>query len=560
MSFDVVGFNFLEGLTHFLKVFGGVALTALIVSFILALIQYGGRGPGLYFKTLWQALVDFVHTSPRRVWAITELTWKESARKKALFVFVVFAILIMFAGWFLRDSVGRADLQLKIYVKFVLTAISWLTLPVILLLSCWGLPSDIKNRSLHTVVTKPIRRHEVVLGRFFGFTLVGTVILLVMGIVGYAWTVGQMPEAAKSELVGRVPVYGDMTYSNRNGDRPNFDDPNNLQNPASAATNVGDVWEFRSYIEGGTKSRTFYDFDNIDVAAAERAGQFRIEYNFEAFRTHKGDIEKRLLCRITIVNKETGLRVPLETFEVKEFSNRSADKTIILGGTDEEGNPIETITYREENTNEVKSVHIFDELLKGGDITVEVQCLDPGQFLGMARPDLFIRMPDRPFYVTFFKAVFGIWLQMVLIIVLGVTASCFVKGPVATLLTFGMLVIGSGFSELMQSLAIGTSEGGGPFESAYRMFMHLNPTVSIEDGPLKTIMTIVDQAALGFLWTVQYLFPQFEYYNMVPFVANGFDVPWKASLLPSILVTLAFVIPCLILGYFSMQLREMEAK
>jgi len=110
MSFDVVGFNFLEGLTHFLKVFGGVALTALIVSFILALIQYGGRGPGLYFKTLWQALVDFVHTSPRRVWAITELTWKESARKKALFVFVVFAILIMFAGWFLRDSVGRADL------------------------------------------------------------------------------------------------------------------------------------------------------------------------------------------------------------------------------------------------------------------------------------------------------------------------------------------------------------------------------------------------------------------------------------------------------------------
>ncbi|MCA8987564.1 MAG: ABC transporter permease, partial [Planctomycetaceae bacterium] len=384
MSFDVVGFDFLDGLIHFLKVFGGIAAIALIASFILSLVTYGGRGFGLFFKTLYEAVVDFARTSPRRVLALAYHTWLEATRKKALFVFVVFAILIMFAGWFLRDSVSQPDQQLKVYVKFVLTAVTWLTLPVILLLSCWGIPTDIKNRSLHTIVTKPVRRHEIVLGRFLGFSAVGTFVLLIMGVIGYFWTVYQMPKAAQAELVGRVPVYGDMTYSNRVGLRPTTTDAE------SAGVNVGDVWAYRSYIEGGTKAKTFYDFKGIDVGTLRKQGTVRIEYNFEAFRTHKGDMDKRLVCQLTIVNNTNGLRVPLNPFEVNEFSNKAADKTVILGLT-EEGEPTDSYTYQEEGTSEFNEVKIFDELLEGGDITIEVACLDDGQFLGMARSDLFLR-------------------------------------------------------------------------------------------------------------------------------------------------------------------------
>jgi hypothetical protein len=54
--------------------------------------------------------------------------------------------------------------------------------------------------------------------------------------------------------------------------------------------------------------------------------------------------------------------------------------------------------------------------------------------------------------------------------------------------------------------------------------------------------------------------PDFTYFDMTPYVANGFDVPWDASLLPSILTTIGFLIPCIILGYFSLQVRELEAK
>jgi len=39
----------------------------------------------------------------------------------------------------------RADLQVKNAVSFALTTISWLAIPVVLLLSCWGIPEDIDS-------------------------------------------------------------------------------------------------------------------------------------------------------------------------------------------------------------------------------------------------------------------------------------------------------------------------------------------------------------------------------------------------------------------------------
>lgn len=551
MSFDVVDFDFWAGLLHYLQVFGSIILLALVVSGLVLLIGHGSAGFAKFGQGLIGFLSDFLRTSPRRVGAICLLTWKEATRRKALYVFVIFALLIMFAGWFLRDSVSKADLQVKVYVSFVLTILSWLTLPVILLLSCWGLPTDIKNRSLHTVVTKPVRMHEIVLGRFLGYTLVGSVILLVMGSIGYFWTVGQIPPEARSELIGRVPIYGEMNFSNRQGDRVRTDLGTSVGTEDMAGINVGDIWEYRSYIEGGTKARTFYDFKNLDVAALRRTGQLPIEYNFEAFRTHKGEIDKSLLCRLTVVNKAENLRVPLPIFEVREFSNRASDKTIILE---------EQVTYNEEGTNQIRTAHLFDDILKGGDITIEVQCLDPGQYLGMARSDLYIRLPDRTFAASFFRGVLSVWLQMVLIIILGVTASTFVKGPVATLLTFGVLVVGQTMRELMEKLVSGTAEGGGPVEAFYRMYMHLNPQVDVDAGAFTPIMTVIDAGAIGFLYIVYYIFPDFQYYNTTPYVANGFLVPWRAALLPAIAVTLGFLIPCVLLGYFAMKSREMEAK
>ncbi len=58
-----------------------------------------------------------------------------------------------------------------------------------LFLSCFSLPADIKNKTVQTIVTKPVRSTEIVLGRIVGFTAVGTMLLVIMGVLSYFFVV-----------------------------------------------------------------------------------------------------------------------------------------------------------------------------------------------------------------------------------------------------------------------------------------------------------------------------------------------------------------------------------
>ena len=162
--------------------------------------------------------------------------------------------------------------------------------------SCWGLPDDIKARSLHTVVTKPVRRHEVVLGRILGFSLVGFFVLLVMGTVGYIWMNRVIPAQAKDQLIARVPVYGKIEFRTREG------------RPSDAGINTGDIWAYRSYIEGGTKARAIWNFQDSLLKAPQE--NLKMESNFTVFRIKKGIIERGILAQLVAVNEKKGLRAP----------------------------------------------------------------------------------------------------------------------------------------------------------------------------------------------------------------------------------------------------------
>ena len=52
-------------------------------------------------------------------------------------------------------------------------------------ISAFSLPEDIKSKTIYTIVTKPVRATEIVLGRMIGFVAVGTVMLMPMGLVSF---------------------------------------------------------------------------------------------------------------------------------------------------------------------------------------------------------------------------------------------------------------------------------------------------------------------------------------------------------------------------------------
>ena len=275
-----------------------------------------------------------------------------------------------------------------------------------------------------------------------------------------------------------------------------------------------------------------------------------LQTGFEAFRTHKGIINSGLLCELTLVNPETKLRVPLPPFEVAEYRG------------DGNQTPIpRTIHYYDSEKKEAKTADLLTDIVSSGGLRVEARCLNQEQFLGMARPDLFIRMTDRPFFVGFFKAISGVWMEAIIVVMIGVAASCFLKGPIATLLTFAVLIVGQWFRELIEKIVTGQSLGGGPVESIYRMVTHMNQTVGLElSKPVERVIKVSDQGVENGLWLVQQTFPNLTYFNMSPYVAKGFDVDFRAAILPAIAVTIAFLVPCVLLGYYALKLRELESK
>ena len=539
ITLQPVEYNVLQGLAHWAIVFGLVLLVSLFVSLVASLATNGLRGPARVVRHLGQAANDFISLSPRRIYAVSWLTFLEAIRRKALLVFVVFAVLFMFGSWFLSGGSDRPELDVEVYVGFVFTAITWLVLPVAILLSCWGLPEDIRLRSLHTVVTKPVRRNEIVLGRIFGFGAVNTLIMGVMGIVGLIWIYRQ---AEGIDLVCRVPIYGTLSFVDRTGV------------VSDKGVNVGDIVEKRSFLEGGSKAAAYWSFP----MPSSQTELMQFESRFEGFRTYKGEMERQLRVRFTLINEDKQLAIPLPDFSISDFGKVEIPVQRSLTFTDPKavatGGAAKPVTY-----------DLFKDLAPNGTLLVKVQCLDRGQYLGVSRGDFFIRtLPDRPFYVGYWKALCGVWLMVILLVMIGVTASCFVKGPVASFLCFFVLILGQPaeyFHQFVDKVVAQKPEvGGGAVESVYRIVMQMNQTVALDAGPFKTCVQAIDAVPRGGLWLAMHLIPDLGSFWTVGWIGKGLDVPWSGALLPSIAITLGYMLPCVLLGYFSLTLRELEAK
>ena len=175
----------LTALFAFAKAAGVLAFVALALGFLVAAYRYGPVGGGdATYRMLRNAFRDFIAFSPRRIYALARLAVQESLRRHVWIALVIFGLILLFAGWFLD---AKSNDPITLYLSFVLTATTYLVLLVALFLSAFSLPTDIKNHTIYTVVTKPVRADEIVLGRILGFGAIGTAMLAIMGVASYVF-------------------------------------------------------------------------------------------------------------------------------------------------------------------------------------------------------------------------------------------------------------------------------------------------------------------------------------------------------------------------------------
>ncbi len=134
--------------------------------------------------------------------------------------------------------------------------------------------------------------------------------------------------------------------------------------------------------------------------------------------------------------------------------------------------------------------------------------------------------------------------------------STFLSGPVAMLATVAILVIGC-FTEDIHTLAIGITQGGGPFESLIRIVKQQNMVVEMEEGLTKTVVQTLDAGLLFLMNGVASLLPDFSKFDeaFVTHLSKGFDISSDTVGVWG-LRGVAYLCVAFVVGYFFLKTRE----
>jgi len=607
---------------------GSVAICFLLlmlapfVCFLIASLQYGPSEAFYYVaRAMFSAVTeDLPRFSPRRTWAIARLAILEAIGNRALVGFAVFILLLLVAGLFLDVNNNNPA---RVYLSFVLWSTTLLVVLMALFLSSFSIPNDIKNRTIYTVVTKPIRASEIVLGRILGFATIGTAMLVVMGLISYVFVVRSLDHShevdvpsvvevfedekgpdglpiagqkrlvritgqttferhhrhtlevdpqgrirtntvqghyhdverlaegkyrvgpPKGHLIAKAPHYGQLVIYDKEGKR-------------TKGINVGNEWEYRGYIAGGTpniqtKAYAVWTFSGVTPEKYPKG--LPLELNLRVFRSYKGNIERGVLGEMVIRNpnpEAQGRSSGPMTFISKEFA------------TDRRDIPREVVSPEGGNA---PKLDLFKDLVHEGQVEVAIRCVDPGQYFGIAEPDVYLRPGDASFEMNFFKAYLSIWLIMLLVTAFGVMFSTFLSGPVALLASISAIVVGF-YGEFVRGVTLGVYYGGdstgaiyggGPIESFIRLISQNNVMTDLEINSIFIgIIKVLDGGLMSLLYAATYVLPDYTQFDTSEFVADGYNI-FGSLVGEQLVMGLVYFMAVTITGYFFLKTREVAA-
>lgn len=128
----------------------------------------------------------------RGPWAIAVYTWREGMRKKTLIGFLILSLLVIFGSNFITaflfdtgTAAGSAgtDVESKLIKDICVTSISIFGILITIFISASVVPSEVDNKVIYTIVSKPVRRFQYLLGKFVGVQLTVIMNLLLMGVL-----------------------------------------------------------------------------------------------------------------------------------------------------------------------------------------------------------------------------------------------------------------------------------------------------------------------------------------------------------------------------------------
>ncbi len=603
-------------------------------------------------------LVEFAALRGRRLYAIARLSVAEANRRMwaPWVVLSVFLLVLAFTHWFLQPP--RPAEMGRLYVGTLTLLCSVLLTVMVTILTPLSLPTDIQQQTIYTVVSKPVRRLELIWGRMMGYMAIVTILIAVFGLIslGYLWrTVGftireidaaaakaekenrlteakllrEQADQRRTRMQARVPVKGSLSFLDSRGV------------PHAVGIDVGQeqsMREPRSHIEGATPSTAIWSFGivpdpfsppgrpipldrripvqeflkpgtmdaildkvydlrvqiesaknvktqpnvpaarirELDAAIARNQEELkRFQSKYDSLRGSAEDLESQAAKAESDGNKEQSLRLRREasrlaspplmmemSFNVYRTTKGKigepvyAEYQVINPRTGREFAG-DIIAIKEYYTNRV-FLPAWILAGSGGALRIEIRCLSPTQYLGMAESDLYLLLPPGNFGVNYMKGLFGVWLQAMVLTAIGVCAGTFLSWPVALLTTIAFFVAGQLAFSFLVDFTRQAIMGGGPFESLIRLLTHDNQMSELTPTAGVVLAKTLDSLVMPVLSLLVYVVPNFQALDVSNLVADGFAVSWR-SIGINTLLALAYALPFSLVGFLILKNREVAA-
>jgi len=531
------------------------------------------------------ALDFFTRISFGRIWALARLSWKEAIRGRVIWVFGSIALVFLFAEWFV---VSKPEDQLRSYVRLVYWSITPLFLIAAALLGSFSIPTDVRNNTIHTIVTKPVEKFEIVLGRFLGYAALLTIGLVVISMMSLIYVVrGVNEEATRESYKARVPIYGRIYFVGTKD--------------AQQGDHVGREWTYRSYITGPTTRQTqanrqyaVWDFPSLPAELGQRTEPIPFEFAFDIFRLSKGREGEGVFCTFNFCDGSRDWR-DFE-FAVKKMKEEK-DQAIAAASTERDQkikgkNEAERVDIDKTYVEKVKKIdadilakyRIFQARREVTDyhtqdismppavmqailsqkqeegapamrVFVGVDAAREAQMVGVAQQDFYLVAAERPFWVNFLKGFLGMWCTHMLVLGVAIAFSTYLTSVISFLATMFLFTAGM-FVDYLREVADRRLDGGGPLEAAFRIGKALPLASKMEPSPTTTVVEGFDQFFSWWIGFILYGLPDVNRHDLHMYVANGFDVGFDVLFVDNLLPLFSYLAVWAVFAYYWMKFRE----
>jgi len=125
----------------------------------------------------------------RSIWAVAANTIKQALRMKIAAVFIILLIVLLPIMGVSMTGDGTLKGRLQTFVSYGLSLTNLLLCLLTIIVSIYTLTNDIEQRQIYTVITKPIRRFQLLLGKLLGVILLSAALLALFSAIIYTITI-----------------------------------------------------------------------------------------------------------------------------------------------------------------------------------------------------------------------------------------------------------------------------------------------------------------------------------------------------------------------------------